>query len=384
MEEYKKCPFCSEQILADAKKCRYCQTMLEEDRAAETAGSPPPVRGFAPPPAPPEAGNDLPPVKAPAAEEKKAYMPPPPVSGNAARQPHEQPVGKGRWKLPVIIVSAILLLIVILVIVAVSAGRSALRSSPIYTEALNYLNHNSEAMQYLGEPVEPGNVSGMVNVGEGIVEGDMEISVSGSLNKGTVYAEAGGSAESWFFTLLELEKEDGSRINLLTGSTAGLPEGFLLFAEPGYGFSIAYPQHWSYQFFSDNGVIFFGPEGTDEYDLELVVEIYYTSLAGGVYDSANEIASDLKQSISSMEGSISHEDSGRDIVSGTERDYSVFSGTYQRDGAPWGNTTLILQRDERLFYVIYYNAPAAIYSDYLDLIFDQVIGSFNFTDDLMY
>lgn len=402
MSDYKKCPFCSEMILADAKKCRFCHSMLDEEGGAGNGeATPPPPEIAPPPPLPlpptPDARRDLPPERVAAESEKPAYMPPPlspppPAPPSSPPSPpgykpvlkaEKQPAKKSRRKLPIII-GSVVALIIILIIVAINAGRSALRESPIYTEALNLLNTNSEALQYLGEPVEPGSVSGMISAGEGVVEGELEIPVSGPLNKGTVYAEAGGTTDGWNFTLLELEKNDGSRINLLTGSAAGVPEGFLLFAEPGYGFKMNYPQHWTYQFFSDNGVIFFGPEGTAEYDLEVIVELYYTTQAGGIYGSIDEIAADLKSSFSSMAGEITSEDRGRDLFSGMEREYYTFGATFQRDGAQWGNATLVIQRDERLFYVIYYNAPAEIFPGYIDLVFDQIIGSFVFTEDLMY
>lgn len=40
MNEYKECPFCSEQILARARKCKHCHSMLEEQPGP--AGFPPP------------------------------------------------------------------------------------------------------------------------------------------------------------------------------------------------------------------------------------------------------------------------------------------------------------------------------------------------------
>jgi hypothetical protein len=94
------------------------------------------------------------------------------------------------------------------------------------------------------------------------------------------------------------------------------------------------------------------------------------------------IAADLIKSFTSRSGTISLEDRGRDFFDDIERDYSVFGGVLPRDGEEWANVTIIIQRDDRLYYVFYFNAPAAIYPDYYNYVLEDIIGSFSFTDNL--
>jgi len=82
MSEYRECPFCAEQILIKAKKCKHCQSMIDEqedvkppkktddkikeEKPVEAVAPPPVSKTPPPPPAPPSSITIPPPSASPA------------------------------------------------------------------------------------------------------------------------------------------------------------------------------------------------------------------------------------------------------------------------------------------------------------------------------
>jgi uncharacterized RDD family membrane protein YckC len=82
--EVKQCPFCSEEILATAKKCKHCHSFIEEEPAKETYSTEivePNQMPKMSPPVPPKASSPVPPPRPVAPK-----APPPPPSRGSFQQ----------------------------------------------------------------------------------------------------------------------------------------------------------------------------------------------------------------------------------------------------------------------------------------------------------
>ncbi len=93
----------------------------------------------------------------------------------------------------------------------------AMRSSEPYKMAVAEVQTNPQAERALGVPVEVGwYVAGSINTSGSSGNASLEIPVSGSRDRGTLYVEAYKSSAGWHFTRLELvTKGYVDRINLL-------------------------------------------------------------------------------------------------------------------------------------------------------------------------
>ncbi len=109
MSDYKECPYCAEQILVKAIKCKHCHSMLEESPAEEIVGpSAPPepakqaVPSAPPPPPQQQQQQQSAPPPSPGLEKKQAVSPPPPLKtgsdptpGTASTSPLPPPPSAG-------------------------------------------------------------------------------------------------------------------------------------------------------------------------------------------------------------------------------------------------------------------------------------------------
>ncbi len=156
--------------------------------------------------------------------------------------------------------------------------------------------------------------------------------------------------------------------------------GMKLFAEPGYGFTVNYPQDWIFEKDLEKiAVIFSGPEGTDEYYTTVTFQTVFSRDLGGYYDSLEELYTDLKSQ---------HEEVGGKIHSYEEQTFEYHGATYpminydttfQMNGEDVWRYVIILERDQHAFHQISYTAPI----DLIDLSLEEyelILDTFDLTD----
>jgi TonB family protein len=117
-----------------------------------------------------------------------------------------------KWMLPVGCLGLILI-VVAFVAVIFFVAMSAVKSSEVYSYALEKAKANPEVIAELGEPIKDGwLVQGSVETSGGVGHAKFQIPINGPKKSGTIYAEASkdpatsGSGD-WYYTTLEVGVE---------------------------------------------------------------------------------------------------------------------------------------------------------------------------------
>lgn len=92
-----------------------------------------------------------------------------------------------------------------------------LKSSDVYQQAFAAAASNAEVTQALGEPIDDAWYAlGSVNTTGASGDADLQIPISGSKGKATIYATAKKSSGEWDFSTLNVKLEpSGEQIDLL-------------------------------------------------------------------------------------------------------------------------------------------------------------------------
>lgn len=92
----------------------------------------------------------------------------------------------------------------------------ALKSSPVYQQAIEKAKTDQAVVEALGEPVESSwFLTGSFSVTGSSGHADLSIPISGPKGKGTLFVVARKRAGAWIYRRLEVELERGGRIDLL-------------------------------------------------------------------------------------------------------------------------------------------------------------------------
>lgn len=350
---------------------------------------------FAPPP-PPGAQATMPPPPPPPGAQATAFPPPPqgvqitppldaqasvsspppepPIFAPTASSPIGAPVvrkKKSGLKIAAIVGASVIGLIVILTLIAVFSGRSALRSSEVYAQAMSALQANPQAVQILGEPIKAGkSVNGEIRFSNGSGEAVLSIPVSGPQNKGRLEVEAFKAANQWQISSLQLVVDGGDRLNL--------------FSDPfNLGFVMSYPQDWSYEKIDENTAYFEKPQETAEPPISILVTVLLSKQAGGVYANLDAVYKDIENQYKNIGAEIVFSESGIDDskqFGDADYLYHVVSVTYQGIGGYiFAETVTLIQRDSDYFYQIVITGLADQIEKY-ELIYDEAMNSFRFVD----
>ncbi len=379
----------------------------------EKSPPPPPREEIAPIPPPPPAGSAPVPPPPPGALDSRAAQTEPaaPPSSGPVIPNHSGKKKMSGLKLAGIIGGSLLVLIIILIVIALSSARSALRSSEVHEQAMAALQANPQAVSLLGEPVEVGKaVNGEINVNNGSGSAALSIPVSGSVSDGDLNTTGVRTSGQWSLTSLELVMANGEKLDLMAaqtgqgdispgqsgfeagigsdeddelpprqagGGSASTVPGMLTFNEPGYGFTMDYPDNWDYTI-DDNIVDFRGPSGTVENDSSVKVQILISSRIGGTYSSIDDLYQELESLYSSLNGEVYEYESGVDYIGGSEYPYIVAAAMYEYEGEEYVEVVAIIERDTDYYYLYMYTVPLSAEEEFFDLVFDVMFESFEF------
>jgi hypothetical protein len=158
-------------------------------------------------------------------------------------------------------------------------------------------------------------------------------------------------------------------------------QGLKEFNEPGFGFAINYPASWSATVEDEAGVIYFqGAEGSDDFYNLVIVVILSRFQHEGAYSTFDNVKNTFEELISSENGEIYYTEKVSLDLGNSTHDALLMLAYYDSIEGRSEDTILIVERDSNYFYQISYSAPAEVSIKYNDLVLENILNSFRFTD----
>jgi hypothetical protein len=150
--------------------------------------------------------------------------------------------------------------------------------------------------------------------------------------------------------------------------------------EPGFGFTMNYPASWSYTVEEEGVFVFQGAEGSDDsYNVVLVV-IISRFLDEGAYGTFADVYNHFEASIKTKNGEIYHSEEVSLQLGNLKHRALLLLARYDTNVGRVEDTILIIERDSDYFYQLSYSAPPEVSKKYNDLVLENIINSFRFTD----
>ncbi len=336
-------------------------------------------------------------------QQETASGPPPLPSTSAHNYSSNQQMQSGTMGAPVrkkksalkiagIVGASIIVLIIVFVVIVLSSVRSTLRSSDIYNQAMNVLRENPKAIEVLGQPIEDGKaVNGSIEVGNSSGEADISIPVSGPIGKGDLQVIGTRTGGLWDLKSLILIAEGGEIINLLELVSEVTPDtdqdglvkddssffqSMETFSDPRYGFTMKYPQDWQYEI-SDDIVSFYGPD-----DNTIAIVLLLTEKSGGKYPNLQALYEDVRQIYTDIGGTVGDYESGFEDIGGVEYPIIYYPATYPgNDGRDYFESVIAIEYSSENLLQIIYTLPLEHFHTYHDIVFDEIIATFNFNNN---
>lgn len=148
------------------------------------------------------------------------------------------------------------------------------------------------------------------------------------------------------------------------------------FSDPKFGVSMELPETWGYRLTPKKDYLFEGPQGSEEYELSVILQ-FVTKAANPGSSAAAELRKIVLQLEGAPDGAIKTSDSV--TIAGIDAPYFTATYTAQNtsgQAVPFAHTQLAVDHGD-YYYLISYSGPTPIYQKFLP-VFQHLVASFRF------
>jgi hypothetical protein len=157
-----------------------------------------------------------------------------------------------------------------------------------------------------------------------------------------------------------------------SNESAGTNAAMQTFSDAALGYSIQYPNDWTYEKTDSVTVLFSGSKEKNMFDVTLNIQNLVSANRGGKYTDNNDVVKDLKNQVKAMDKNATFSDVS-DITftrsDGMELTAKSFATKFVNQGKKFAIMQIVVPHGDSLtFHALGYTAPIEKFEKYLDLI----------------